>query len=60
MKINYTKWGTSNPKGSWQFATPYINIINNTSDVHPMYNYIQISFVVGDHHWWIIINKKKK
>jgi hypothetical protein len=56
MKINYTKWGTSSPKGSWQFATPYINIIHNKGQ----YNYTQVSFVVGNHHWWIIINKKKK
>ena len=54
MKINYTKWGTQSPKGDWQFATPYINIIHNKD------RYTQISFVVGSHHWWVIINDKRK
>jgi hypothetical protein len=52
MKINYTRWGTNLPKGYWQFATPYFNIIRNPT-------YTQISFVVGHHHWWITINKKE-
>lgn len=54
MKINYFKWGAHSPKGNWQFATPYININYNKGD------HTQISFVVGSHHWWIIINKKRK
>lgn len=51
MKINYTKWGANNNKERWQFATPYINVIKSKS-------YTQISFVIGDHHWWVIINDK--
>ena len=53
MKINYTKWGVNNRKEGWQFATPYINIIRSKS-----YEYTQISFVIGNHHWWVIINDK--
>jgi hypothetical protein len=49
IKINYTKWGI-NSEG-WQFATPYINIIKNKG----LWNYTQISFVIGNHHWWITI-----
>lgn len=53
MKINHTKWGANSPKGQWQFATPYININRNE-------DHTQISFVVGSHHWWVIINRKRK
>ena len=53
MKIKHTNWGANSPKGDWQFATPYINIIRNEE-------YTQVSFVVGSHHWWVIINNKNK
>ncbi len=53
MKVNYTNWDTNKHKGTWQFATPYINIIRNEE-------YTQVSFVVGSRHWWIIINDKTK
>jgi hypothetical protein len=45
MKINFTKWS----KGT--FNTPHISVIVNEE-------YTQISFVVINYHWWIIINKK--
>ena len=44
MKINFTKWG----KGT--FHTPHFSVIVNET-------YTQISFVVINYHWWIIINK---
>jgi len=47
MKINYTRWGKET------FKTPHFSIINNK-------DYIQVSFVVWNFHWWIIINKKSK
>jgi len=53
MKINYTNWDTSLPKGQWTFRTPNIGIIRNQ-------DYTQVSFVVGSRHWWIIINHKVK
>jgi len=43
MKINHTKWRS--------YSTPYLGIINSE-------DYVQISFVVLNHHFWIIINKK--
>ena len=43
MKINHTKWRS--------YSTPFIRLINND-------DYIQIAFVVLNHHWWIIIKKK--
>ena len=43
MKINFCKWGS--------YHTPYFSLIPNR-------DYTQISFVVLNFHWWIIINKK--
>lgn len=57
MKINYTNWGANSPKGNWQFATPYFNIIRYTGTTR-VEGYTQISFVVGAHHWWINFNHK--
>ena len=47
MKINYANWGRN------YFNTPHIGIIFNKE-------YIQMSLVILNHHWWIIINKKQK
>lgn len=44
FKINFTKWGA-------KYCTPYLCIIPNK-------DYYQISFVVLNYHWWVIINRK--
>jgi hypothetical protein len=46
MKINFTKWNST-------YHTPHLSIIPND-------DYIQVSFVVLNFHWWIIINRKNK
>lgn len=45
MKINFTKWKT--------YHTPYLSFIPNEY-------YYQVSFVILNYHWWIIINRKNK
>ena len=51
MKIHHTTWGR-------HYSTPYITVLPYKGD-HFIQGYIQISFVIWNHHWWIIINKKK-
>jgi hypothetical protein len=45
MKINYCKWS----KGTYH--SPHLSVMRNE-------DYTQISFVILNHHFWIIINKK--
>ena len=42
MKIYKTKWKT--------YSTPYLNFIPNDT-------YLQISFIIWNYHFWVIINK---
>ena len=44
MIIKHTKW-------SRNYKTPNIGLIIND-------DYLQISFVFFNHHWWVIINRK--
>jgi hypothetical protein len=46
MKVNFTKWGKV-------YHTPHLSFINNETCY-------QISFIILNYHWWIIINKKIK
>jgi hypothetical protein len=45
MQVRHTRWRT--------YHTPHIAFIPNEE-------YYQISFVVFNHHWWFIINRKKE
>lgn len=53
MKIGHANWGR-------KYSSPYISIIYNKTTYPGYPGYIQISFVIWNQHWWIIINKKKK
>ena len=46
MKINHTKWHK-------KYHTPHISVIDNT-------DYVQISLIILNHHWWVIVEKKRK
>mgnify|MGYP006277766499 CR=1 FL=1 len=43
MKVGHAKWRS--------YHTPHFTFI-------PSKDYYQISFVVFNHHWWVIINRK--
>jgi hypothetical protein len=46
MKINFTRWTKT-------YHTPHFGFIVNE-------DYYQLSFIVWNFHWWIIINKNKQ
>lgn len=54
MKIHFTKWS----KGT--FHTPHFIIIRSKGIYSNDPGYTQVSFVVANLHWWVIIPNKKK